>query len=75
MIVRLPWLSLGGTPPLGDWVVCSVTMPPDDHEQIELRFGRDPMAIITTGRVVRRIHEIFGPPVVPLYWRIKGRDQ
>lgn len=70
-----PALNLGGLPPPADWTACSATMPPDDHNPIELLFGRDPIPIITTGRVVRRLREIFGPPLVPLYWRSKGQDE
>lgn len=52
-----------------DWIAASVRMPPDNHEPIELRFGRDPGTLHTTGRVMNRLHATFGPPGVPVFWR------
>lgn len=55
---------------VGGWTDIRVQLPPDDHTAIELKFGNDPVPLLTTGRVANKNWTVYGPPPVAIFWKL-----
>lgn len=52
-----------------EWRDTKENPPPDDHTEIELRFGHDPIPLRTFGCVFHRNVKTFGGSPVIVLWR------
>lgn len=58
-----------------EWQDTRETPPPDDHSEIDLRFGNDPLPLRTFGCVFHRNVMAFGAPAVIVLWRPAPKPQ
>ena len=52
-----------------EWHDARTKMPPNDHRPIQVKFGNDPVSVLTSGRTMHRVREAFGVPPIPVWWR------